>query len=94
MNIQQNPDGSWSKAEPIKASWEKKSKKKWSVDAKALTLAISLLIVFWVLSYINSITLENKIIECLLMICIWTTTMFSGEFRKLFKEREGDKDNG
>lgn len=28
MNEQQNPDGSWSKAEPIKASWELKTKKK------------------------------------------------------------------
>lgn len=88
MTYQQNDDGSWSKAEPIKASWEKKSKKKWSVDAKALTLTISLLIVFWTLVCINGITLENKIIECILMICIWTTTIFSGEFRKLFKERE------
>lgn len=71
-----------------------KNKKKWSVDAKALTLTISLLIVFWALVCINGITLKNKIIECILMICIWTTTIFCGEFRKLFKEREGDKDNG
>ena len=28
MNEKQNPDGSWSKAEPIKASWELKTKKK------------------------------------------------------------------
>lgn len=28
MNEQQNPDGSWSEAEPIKASWELKTKKK------------------------------------------------------------------
>jgi hypothetical protein len=28
MNEQQNPDGSWSKAEPIKASWEKRRQKK------------------------------------------------------------------
>lgn len=28
MNERQNPDGSWSKAEPIKASWELKTKKK------------------------------------------------------------------
>lgn len=91
MDMQQNPDGSWSKAEPIKASWEKKSKKKWSVDAKVDALVISLLIVFWVLFYINRITLENQIIECLLIICVWTTTIFSGQFRKLFKERKQDE---
>lgn len=28
MNKQQNPDGSWSKAEPEKASWELKTKKR------------------------------------------------------------------
>ena len=28
MNEQQNPDGTWSEAEPIKASWELKTKKK------------------------------------------------------------------
>lgn len=28
MNERQNPDGSWSEAEPIKASWELKTKKK------------------------------------------------------------------
>lgn len=91
MNYQQNSDGSWSKAEPEKASWEKKSKKKWSADAKAMTLCISLLIAFWTLVCINGITLKNKIIECILMICIWTTTIFSGEIRKLFKERKQDE---
>lgn len=85
MNERQNSDGTWSKAEPIKASWEKKNKKKWSADVKAMTLYISLIVVFWVLVYLNSITLENKIIECILMICIWTTAIFSGQFRKLFK---------
>ena len=28
MNEKQNPDGSWSKAEPIKASWELKTRRK------------------------------------------------------------------
>lgn len=93
MNERQNPDGSWSKAEPIKASWEKKNKKKWSADAKAMILCISLLVVFWVLVYINSITLENKIIECVLLFCTWSIAIFSNDFRKLFKERVGDKDN-
>lgn len=88
MNEQQNSDGTWSEAEPIKASREKKSEKKWSADTKAMILCISLLIVFWTLVCINGITLKNKIIECILMICIWTTTIFNGEFRKLFKERD------
>lgn len=91
MNERQNPDGSWSKAEPIKASWEKKSKKKWSADAKAMTLCISLLVVFWVLVYINSITLENKIIEFVLLLCTWSVAIFSNDFRKLFKEREDEQ---
>lgn len=91
MNERQNSDGTWSKAEPIKASWEKKNKKKWSADVKAMTLCISLLVVFWVLVYLNSITLENKIIECVLLICTWSIVIFSNDFRKLFKEREKEQ---
>ena len=94
MNYQQNDDGSWSKAEPEKASWEKKNKKKWSADAKAMILCISLLVVFWVLVYINSITLENKIIECVLLLCAWSIAIFSNDFRKLFKEREDELKKG
>lgn len=87
MNYQQNPDGSWSKLEPEKASWEKKNKKKRSADAKAIILCISLLVMFWTLAYINSITLKNKIIAYILLICTWTIVVFSGKFPKLFKER-------
>ena len=42
MNERQNPDGSWSKAEPIKASWEVKFNKELN---RKLTVRIILFIV-------------------------------------------------
>ena len=42
MNERQNPDGSWSEAEPIKASWEKKFDEEIN---KKLTVRIILFVV-------------------------------------------------
>lgn len=66
---------------------QKKTKKKRKLDAntKALILALSLLILFWTLYFIGCGTLKNKIIECILMCCVWATVAFSDKFEKLFK---------
>ena len=63
----------------------KENKSKLRPDVKALILCVSLLLVFWTLYFINCNTLENKIIECSLMFCIWTTAIFSNKFENLFK---------
>ena len=62
---------------------EKKTKLK--ADVKASILGVSLLILFWTLYFINCNTLENKIIESVLMLCIWTTAFSSNKFENLFK---------
>lgn len=63
----------------------KKKKIKLDANTKALILALSLVMLFWTLYFIECGTLKNKVIECILMCCVWSTVVFSNKFKKLFK---------
>jgi hypothetical protein len=73
MNEQQNPDGSWSKAEPEKASWEKRRQKKqksgFYLQLRQLSAALLFLVV-------NSVYKHNHDDRILTIFFVLSYTVF------------------
>jgi len=63
---------------------EKKPKKQLDAETKGHIICVSIIVVLWVLEFVNDKTLENKGIECALMTCAWTVVIFGNRFVKHF----------
>lgn len=73
MNEQQNPDGSWSKAEPEKASWEKRRHKKQKTGFYLQLRQLSAALVFIV---VNSLYKHNHDDRMLTIFFVLSYTVF------------------
>lgn len=69
---------------------EKKPKKRLDTETKSCIMCVMIIVVMWVLKFVNDKILENKYIECALMMCIWTVAIFGNRIVKHFTSKRKD----
>ena len=98
MNEKQNPDGSWSEAEPIKASWELKTKKKKTIrfavlQWRQLTAALLFLVSNKVYRHDHESKLTNMFyilaFVVFLVVSIQNLTIAMKAYEEVMKDDEG-----
>ena len=63
---------------------EKKPKKRLDAETKGDIICVLIIVVMWVLKFVNDKTLESKGIECLLMIGVWFVAIFGSRVVRYF----------